>query len=275
MKRFILGSLVLVVIGLAAGIAQADPIGLPVKWSQLPDVTTIEGFDVWAEHPTGSPGAAWPGQVVADDWECTTPDKVVAVRWWGSYFKDPAYDQGTGNQVRFELSFHYDIPQDGSTPSEPGDSIYLWDNVWAQEDVMVDTSGDPVEDAWGKQVYVYNAYLPIPFDQQTLKENGPYDPGDPGYGIFWIDIEWDIRNITPNGILPPRNQADQYYGYWGWHTAGVRENVDSAVTGPFHDGPWSNICHDMAFEIMVPVPAAVILGILGLGVAGIKLRKYA
>ena len=251
MKRFILGSLVLV-IALGAGIAQADFIDLPVKWSQPPDMTTSGGIDIRAEHP-------WPGggSVIADDWVCDSTGDIVAVRWWGSYGIDldpqlpnkslpyPGLTDPTGtNPLLFEMSFHSDatVPEAGNTGNPDGGYTFP---VWAQEHFIG-------TDFNGEKVYRYDAVIPLAY--RFHQEAG---------NTYWIDIQLDVG----------------YHGYpynsWGWHSSiGPYGNKAVQSTTSHYTG-WSAVCHDMAFELMVPVPAAVILGILGLGVAGIKLRKYA
>lgn len=249
MKRFILGSLVLV-IGLAAGIAQAGHIGLPVKWSQPPDLAGATATVIRAEHP-------WPagGQVVADDWMCTDPTPVAALRWWGSYYNVASQPVSPRN-LAFEISWHDDrIDSTGErwTPSEP-DSIKNVQMVLAQEDLVLDAALNPViHPSTGNNLYVYNAYLK-PLWPQELDT------------IYWVDIQLDVNQSPFNGT----------YNTWGWASSTTRLLDYPVKSTGSHTGPWIKACTgDMAFEVMVPVPAAVILGILGLGVAGVKLRKYA
>lgn len=274
MKRFILGSLVLVIV-LGAGIAQADFIDLPVKWSQMPQMDPAKAGFKRAEHPE-----AWNGQIVADDWLCVDPDPVVAVRWWGTYL-NPALDPNPFNPVNpappqwvdFEIVFHSDDPlvqqPDGSwvnsqrypysTPLAPLSPIVglepYWNFVQAQEEFVTTLSAGPGQPSYN--LYRYDAYLPTPFEQ----EQGT---------IYWIDIEYDEQHLG--------QQQGSTTDSWAWNTSLDAWN-DKAVYGPHHIASypdWNEFeCHNMAFELMVPVPAAVILGILGLSVAGIKLRKYA
>ena len=85
------------------------------------------------------------------------------------------------------------------------------------------------------------------------------------------------------------DDMDHMYAYQG-------ENIDTVKIANLDPGTWTDNEFVLAFEdkasdysdgdyqdfvvmvesvLPVPVPAAVILGILGLGVAGLKLRKYA
>jgi hypothetical protein len=77
MKRRMIGLLLgMLVIGWSVG-CLADTINLPVKWSQLPDLTPQNNPAFWrSEHPF---------VVVSNDWQCNSPDPVVAARWWGTY----------------------------------------------------------------------------------------------------------------------------------------------------------------------------------------------
>jgi hypothetical protein len=207
------------------------------------------GMRVRAEHPQ-----AWNGQIVADDWQCLDPDPVFAVRWWGSYL-NTAYEPTSGSRhLDFEIVFHTDDPYDppNNNYSTPLAVIpQAWHYVEAQEEFygVVSGQGNPTYN-----LYEYNAYLPVPFQQ--VQDT-----------IYWIDIEYDEQ----------RNHGQPVGDSWAWQTCVAADAWnDKAVYGPTHNGPWTQVpCHNMAFELMVPVPGAVLLGMLGLGVAGIKLRKYA
>jgi len=61
--------------------------------------------------------------------------------------------------------------------------------------------------------------------------------------------------------------------------AGIANSMLSSLTGPATFDVYTALSHSGSKElqdyVVVPVPAAVMLGILGLGIAGWKLRKYA
>jgi hypothetical protein len=251
MKRFILGSLVLV-IGLCGGIAQADLSGMVVKFSQLPDRTE---YSYISEHPmiAGS-------TIVADSWLCNTSQDVVGIRWWGVY-RDATTEQAslTSGIVDFELSFHENetTPVPGQVSPRPGD-------ILAVRMVQATQTATGLTNAYGENVYMYEVDL-RPYGYEFSQT-----PGD----WYWLDIAYDLVGNGASSI-----------GTWAWQMDGTKPNYNNGpavytdcappINGG-HDGPWiGSICHDMAFEILVPVPAAVILGILGLSVAGVKLRKYA
>ena len=218
-----------VVVGLLGGPAVAGHIGLPIKWSQLPDMGAT-GVDIRAEHPLPSGG-----QVVADDWECTDPRPVIAVRWWGSYL-DATYEPTATRHLPFELSFH---TGDTTSPPDSTPGPYIKQFVSAQEHFFgVDGVG------MGNNVYEYNAYLPDPFEQIV---------GD----VYWLDVELDI------GALGwPMNT-------WGWHNTDMPWRDTAVSSTQTHGGAWVKLDEDMAFELMVvPEPLTglgMLMAIAGLG----------
>ena len=243
------------VLALASSAALAGHIDLPVRWSQLPDMQF--GVDQYSVHVNQA--------VCSNDYQCTDPSPVVAVRWWGSYMDghEPTEDP---RQVPFELVFHYDLPANTVDP-ETGENLPyshptnppnmppnppatgplpLWYNLSAQEHYYGTTVG-------GERVYEYNAYLPVPFDQQAYIQYGQNPI--PNHNIFWLDIGYDELD----GNQDPLH-------IWGWHEA-VSLQLDNAISNPgWHFGPWANVtvlADDLAFELMVPEPAT--LGLLAVG----------
>jgi len=254
---------------LGGGMAVADHIDLPIKWSQLPDMDT--GLDVYSVHV----GTA----VCSNDWLCTSPDPIVAVRWWGSYLddtfetiRDPNYS------TRFELVFHYDVPANTQDPetgeilafSHPTGPPLHYVHLTPQEHHYGDIT---VTDLSGQvtiieRVYEYNAYLDEPFDQwywRNYEGGGAYPYPAPGNGIFWLDI----------GYVDP---VDPSQAQWGWHEA-LNLQLDKAISNPgWHFGPWVNVTvlnRDLAFELMtVPEPFSMaFLGSALVGVVCYRVRK--
>jgi len=247
--RMSLVGVVAAVVLVAAQAAWAEYIELPIKWSQPPDMQM--GMDHLSIHGVaGTPD----GPVVADDYLCDSPESVVALRWWGSYIGyngQPPTDYAIppGFAVPFHVGFYTDIKA-GQNPNEP----------WSQPgQLLADYTVRAQEEFFGQvpdpeAVFMYNAKLPIPFDQEKYR-----DPtGVPT--VFWIRIDRFDRED------------------WGWHEA-ITMNIDDAVTGVTHMGPWRplfkikepTISADMAFDVMTPEPAT--LALVGLGVAGLVARR--
>lgn len=98
-------------------------------------------------------------------------------------------------------------------------------------------------------------------------------PGD------YVGIVFDIGSNTFNDVIDALNvgfNPDAYYytnngsgDYDGWDFPSLRIGIH--VQGI--DGPWGDDKSDT--YILTPIPASVIIGLLGMGVAGIKLRKFA
>jgi hypothetical protein len=253
---------------LGVSTAWADWINEPVKWSQGPDLQ--ESDDLFSMHALPAP---W-DLVVHDDWECTDPHPVIAARWWGSYLVDETAGEYSGGErgnrhVPFELSFHYDVPagmDDPTTPevdpltySHPAQPLQF-NYVYAQEEYAF-------TDAAGKDVYVYNAYLDMPFDQEYWK----YHPENPVQGspIFWFNValdpfapEWAIDAAADPGSVVT----------WGWSKA-EEGWMDMAIQNEgWHWPPWNDppgaygpgspgdsLHYDRAFELMVPEPMTLVL----------------
>ena len=252
---------------LAGGVAQADHINLPVKWSQLPDLEV--SLDLLSMHALPAPLDL----VVHDDWMCTDPNPVVALRWWGSYLVDEIqeeYMEGPRGQrwLPFEVSWHLDVPANVDDPgtdiydplpySHPGNSL-LFDYVYAQEEYAF-------TDDQGEMVYVYNAYLNTPWEQ----EEGT---------IYWLDIALDPYaqewNVEPGQVLWGWSKSSTHWGDLaiqneGWHLPPWNDPPGSYGTC----SPGDTLHYDRAFELMVvPAPGAIVLGSIGVGLVGWLRRR--
>ena len=89
------------------------------------------------------------------------------------------------------------------------------------------------------------------------------------YGFNGVDNEYN-QNYTHTGgpTFDGGGLISLTKSVWGSNTAGVFPTSSSAAGIDHFDGP------NMRFEA-VPVPGAILLGLLGLSAAGIKLRKFA
>jgi hypothetical protein len=137
--------------------------------------------------------------------------------------------------------------------------------------------------------------------------DGP-DPGPPDFATMLIGTNYSGSTVSVSGTYDKyqafiANDNDDpwtvavylddgsglQFGTWqtltpgtsAWSTLNLGSAVDFstltdigiAIRGDFSTGSPSN--PDIFHVSVVPVPAAVLLGILGLGVAGLKLRKHA
>jgi hypothetical protein len=228
MKRLMNSGAILVAAALVQTVARADYIDLPIKWSQ-PIGTNTEGIIIGADRVSDS-SIPW---IMADDWLCTDPMPVWAVRWWGSYAGETT-PRGV-SYVPFNIGIYATA---GSHPSSKPGEPPLLTSVSAQEQLVgIDQAGD--------FVYEYNAYLR--FAQVYGTE-------------YFLSID------KPTGEN------------WGWHDSGGQHPVlDYAAVSLFgYTGPWATFQPktDLAFELMVPEPSGVVLGLVGGGlVLVIALRR--
>lgn len=160
-------------------------------------------------------------------------------------------------------------------------TVYL-NNGWA----------DP--DGAGPDLYGENMQLSVGFAGVITGIN-------PGDEVIWIGTAGNLYAAGYDSLLIPiANDNDDVYRYHAWVSYDGMTIVPGAYLDLIHDtqgvvsvafgaGPSGAGITHFGFDIdllgpsssdhfhtsVVPVPAAVILGILGMGVAGLKLRKYA
>ena len=102
-----------------------------------------------------------------------------------------------------------------------------------------------------------------------VADNG-VGPGE-SLGIVFDLLDGKTFNDVINAIYVGFDPLANYGGgaYDGWKEPSLRIGIH--VQGI--DGPWEDDASDT--YILTPVPGAFLLGMLGMGVAGMKLRKYA
>jgi len=218
------------VLGLAGGAASANNINLLPKWSQTP----YGSVGALSDHTTGG--------VVADDFQCMGPEKIYAVRWWGSY------GTVTHQPGPFDISFHYSTgPHPDSVPAGPPIELY---QVTPQEQLVDATYS----------IYRYDAYLPVPFDQWTHSQKTQ------------IGSDEQVTILNPGelfiDICKPSNEL------WFWRgVVPPHPRLAYAIFGSGHEGPWTTSTSiDMAFELMT-IPEPGTMSLLGLGGLGALIRR--
>ena len=144
-------------------------------------------------------------------------------------------------------------------------------DVWL--DVKVIGSPDATFQPGGLFGYYLDSHLGISYDQED-------PPNEIGHGGVWY---------SDTGLNS--DYMDHMYAYQGEGDTMNLPSIGTAVIGPSYyilawedlDGSPGLWCDKDYTDMVVlvesvmpgPVPAAVLLGILGMGVAGLKLRKYA
>jgi hypothetical protein len=246
-----------------------------IMWSQLPDMTPT-GFDYSSQHVL--PGTADGATVVADDFVCNDPRPIETLNWWGSfwqgpyagtfsnYWDDPSF-AGGGAPVEppiltgFTVTFYSAIPigVDPAMPhGHPGGVVHsefiAIAAVTSSLEGVIDRTGDAVIGNSGDEaVWQYQASFAVPVQLA---------PGSP----YWISI-----------------QAETAVGHpiqWGWHNAdsltgnNAVQGGPSNAWGPAYDTEWLLLPDlDMAFEYEVVVPEPFTLGLMGVGLGMMLVRR--
>jgi hypothetical protein len=165
----------------------------------------------------------------------------------------------SGNYV-IEEDFLFQVDPSTSGLADP--SIVYGENWWNHDDVY--GLGEFFDAGLGTQDRNYYFKL-------TLGATDTWE--------VWYDADRDLANdggsehAILGGTVDSYINRDGYFygfltatgGYDGYFSATHDEGNPDLVNTGFHAG----------YGEPVPVPAAVILGILGLGVVGVKLRKFA
>ncbi len=275
---------ILVVVALLAAPALADwDEGDPYKWAQLPDLTPT-GIDIKVDQ----------GFLLADDFLCTTIEKITDVHLWGSW-----RDDLPGNILKVHLSIHADVP----AISDPSEGLYvpshpgplLWAKDLVPEDVY-DTARDPGffllrpvadltpewEGWWappgewepdGDQiVWQLNAF--IDEEDAFLQQGTPSRPI-----VYWLDVSVEVESPAGGPLAE-----------FGWKTSMEHWNDDAVIWNP--TGGWDELRYppghplhvpfdiefpergsiDLAF-VITPEPATLAMLMLGAGMAFMKRRR--
>lgn len=118
---------------------------------------------------------------------------------------------------------------------------------------------------------VFSDYVPSPEGILTMT----FSTRVYGIGAWFLDVEedYDSSGIEVDGVLYSfgQSQGDQSQSFLGITSLTGFTSVKIHMSS---DPGGNGVGIDDLNYALVPVPAAVVIGMLGLGVAGLKLRKY-
>jgi hypothetical protein len=196
--------------------SDAGAAGYAVKWEQQPDLGQT-GVDVDATRDFPQ---TWSPQILADDFECTSPTPITGIDLWGSWFYDILPD-GNAEDVRFTLNIHRDVPASlsGTGYSIPG--TILWSQTFGPGEFSVNKIDADIQSFYSpcskwyipfnhQEVYKYSFAID---SQKAFKQTGTAQQPV----IYWLSVQAYI--VHKPGNNPTR---------WGWKTS-TREWNDVAV----------------------------------------------
>ena len=263
----------------AAFTAQADwDPGQPAKWVQLPDLD-FTGLDVLASFVANPQPSEPPfvNKILADDFLCTSPDKVTDIHIWGSWLDDIEVDPAL---LSFHLSIHSDVPaaQNPDGFSKPGEQLWFATmaptsarvHYTAQEQFFDPNSGQII--GTDTLVWQYNFIIP---EADAFAQQGTRD--DPV--VYWLDVQ----------ALVPADEQGLPQPLWGWKTSREHWNDDAVFghTDQFSQpgiGDWSELRYplghpfegqsiDLAF-VITPEPRTYAT-VAGIGLVGfVIIRRF-
>jgi hypothetical protein len=89
------------------------------------------------------------------------------------------------------------------------------------------------------------------------------------------NVNWS-QDIESDDLFNGDGGASVSMSFGGGPWSGILTQLTASGAAWFEPGDWGGTVTGGSIDaLVVPVPAAVLLGILGLGVAGTKLRKFA
>ena len=310
----------LAVVALACSSALGDPLpGQVLKFQQLPMISTTVGDPtptdaaVYYGHDERSTARLVPGTpqyqgvAMADDFADLFDTPVVHVRWWGSYLNEKDNPDGFLKARKFLISFETDVPAgtDGnfSHPGTPLQSeVVSLGPLSPGSGTFTESLVRPADPLLGESLYMYNAELALPFDQNPdtvywLKIVALDDQADPTQTLDW---GWHNRDYTifdqfassPPNVLPGESLVGQIPLNNGtadpiWHfqddSVSSQVVITSTDLGELfveqsqyqpqryvspYDGPEliGEYSKDLAFELYTyPVPEPSTLALIGVG----------
>ena len=257
MKSFVTIIIGLFVLALAGQLARADwDPNDPYKWVQLPDLEP-NGMDVYDK-------SRW----LADDFLCTSMNRITDIHIWGSWKNDIIPTGGAG-ALTFSLRIYGDIPADPSNHSEPNENQKLWERNALVPTYRLYATGlqegwyDPNTSEyipWGdSNCYQYNFLIP---EANAFMQQG--DPNNPI--VYWLAVQATVSD--PIAIFGWKTSADHWNDDATWRTGGQWYELTYPSGHPLYG---QSI--DLAF-VITPEPATLSLLVLG-GLALIRRRRTA
>jgi hypothetical protein len=203
--------------------------GQAYKWEQWPDLGPT-GIDVNATAP----------YILADDFLCTEPGRIIEIDVWASWLNDWWPFGVDPEAVDFILSFHADIPdsESGMGYSMPGD--VLWYHYFTPDEFTVDLYATDIEEGWMDPpdyywfpadwtCWLYRFYVdPYEAFFQAGSEDGPI--------VYWLDVQ----------AYPYDTDA-----WFGWKTSLNHWNDDGVWGDGFEPyfGPWFELRYPPMHEL--------------------------
>ncbi len=157
------------------------------KWLQLPDVTP-HGIDIRVDSNEGL-------RIIADDFECTSTDKITDVHFWGSWRQDKKYDI-----LRIHLSIYDDDPATKINPySKPNNLLWqkdfhkgefkekLYYEVRKPGEWWLDPVKNIIKEGADRQIWKID--IDINPDEAFMQQGTPENPK-----IYWLAIRVDTND---------------------------------------------------------------------------------
>lgn len=231
-------------LGIVAFLTADAAAGIPLSWVYSPSPP--------ATQTVGTPESVyWLGSNL----------EIGVITTEGGYQTPGIYGAGAAlpmsyNDTGFQISFDW--------------VFKTWDSYNALGTTGLQPNGDPIVntgwwDSWSATItkgdYYWNTVTGDPITTDPGIEHVILLEAGTSYGDGNIELyggNWTTFSYTP------ATTSDQYY----------LNLVLDTKTDPQHNGSYPS-WGEWSTVTVVPVPGAILLGILGLGVAGIKLRKYA
>jgi len=188
----------------------------PHKWLQAPDLTPM-GIDVNASEP----------YILADDFLCTEPGRIVEIKVWGSWLNDYLPFGFDPTAVEFTLSFHSDMPFGPGGYSQP--DVPLWWQRFPAGSFTVEVWRDQIDEGWmdpptgylfpGDHVcWLYTFHIPA--TEAFFQAGSEMEPI-----VYWLDVQAHPLDLDAR---------------FGWKTS-IEHWNDDAVWGQGFEpyfGPW-------------------------------------